>query len=61
MTLFRVQKLVTVKGGKVGGHKTAKWVTIATRLDRRSAEYTARHMKIDNPKSEVRIEEGAKH
>lgn len=56
MSTYRVQKLVSVKP-KPGQKKSGTWVTIATKSTKAVAEHFAKHAKIDNPNSQIRVEE----
>jgi hypothetical protein len=58
---YRVQKLVKVRGrtasGQVDQRVGAVWETIAVKGNKATAERIANHARIDNPNSQIRIEE----
>lgn len=59
--LFRVQKLVRVRGKTAAGQTDkrmgATWETIATKSNKATAERIANHARIDNPNAQIRVEE----
>jgi hypothetical protein len=61
MPKYVVQKLVGTKGRTAAGQDVrsigAVWETIATKTNKAVAERTLKHAQIDNPNSQIRIEE----
>jgi hypothetical protein len=58
---FKVQKMVAFKGrtasGQVNKNVGIVWETIGSYSNRATAERTLKHAQIDNPNSQIRLEE----
>jgi hypothetical protein len=63
MATYKVQKLVALKGKPAAGQASASigavWQTIARKPNKAVAETIARHARIDNPKSQIRVTQTA--